>query len=267
MWPLPIASVLPVGKACSRRWFVTAITSVGGARVGLPARPGNGPQGRRLGPGAGPRQRDPRRAVLLLHGRPHVADPRRLHDVRDRHRAAQERARHGDEEHPHDRRRHADLLLLRLVDLQLQPGRPADRPQQRGLHQRRLSGRHPLVGRVRAEPDQQHQPRLLPRLPALLVDDGVDHVGRAARAGAAVGVPRARRPARLGRLDPGRRLGLERRRLDDAALRVPRLDRVRGRARSERRLHAWRALQPRPTDRQIHEGRSELASSDLTTCI
>ena len=63
-------------------------------------------------------------------------------------------------------------------------------------------------------------------------------------------------PPRLGRLDPGRRLGLERRRLDDAALRVPRLDRVRGRARSERRLHARRALQPRPTDRQIHEGRS-----------
>ena len=39
------------------------------------------------------------------------------------HRAPQERARDGDEEHPHDRRRHADLLLLRLVDLQLQPGR------------------------------------------------------------------------------------------------------------------------------------------------
>ncbi len=35
-------------------------------------------------------------------------------------RAAQERARDGDEEHPHDRRRHAELLLLRLVDLQLQ---------------------------------------------------------------------------------------------------------------------------------------------------
>ena len=38
----------------------------------------------------------------------------------------------------------------------------------------------------------------------------------------------------LGRLDPRRRLGLERRRLADAALRVPRLDRVAGRARRSR---------------------------------
>ena len=45
--------------------------------------------------------------------------------------------------------------------------------------------------------------------------------GRAARAGAAVRLPRARRDPRLGRLDPRRRLGLERRRLDDAALRLP----------------------------------------------
>ena len=41
-----------------------------------------------------------------------------------------------------------------------------------------------------------------------------------------VGLPDPRVPPRLGRLDPRRGLGLERRRLDDAALRLPRLDRV-----------------------------------------
>ena len=202
----------------------------------------------------GPRQRDPGRAVLLLHRRAHVAHPRGLHDVRDGRRATQERARHGDEEHPHDRRRHAELLLLRLVDLQLQHAGPADRPEQHRLHGRLVSGRDPLVRRVRAEPGEQHQPRLLPRVPALLVDDGVDHVRGAARAGAALGLPRPRGAARLGRLDPRRRLGLELRRLADAALRLPRLDRVRGGPRRLRRLHARRALQPRAAHRQIHEG-------------
>ena len=90
------------------------------AASGLPDRPGRGPQGSRVRRGSGPRQHHPRRAVLLLHRRADVADPRRLHDVRDRRRPPQERARDGDEEHPHDRRRHAELLLLRLVDLQLQ---------------------------------------------------------------------------------------------------------------------------------------------------
>ena len=117
-----------------------------------------------------------------------------------------------------------------------------------------VSGRDPVVGHLRAEPDEQHQPRLLPRLPALLVDDGVDHVRGAARAGAALGLPGARRAARLGRLDPRRRLGLELRRLADAALRLPRLDRLGGGARRLRRLHARRALQPRAADRQVHEG-------------
>ncbi len=84
-----------------------------------------------------------------------------------------------------------------------------------------LRGRHPLERRVRAEPDQQHQPDLLPGVPAVLVDHRVDHVRGAAGARAAVRLPRARGAARLGRLDPRRRLGLERRRLDDAALRVP----------------------------------------------
>ena len=117
-----------------------------------------------------------------------------------------------------------------------------------------MSGRDPLVGPVRSEPGQQHQPGLLPRLPALLLDDRVDHVRGAARAGAALGLSGPRRAARLGGLDPRRRLGLELRRLADAAVRLPRLDRVRGRARRLGRVHARRPVQPRAADRQVHEG-------------
>ena len=176
-----------------RRWFVTLITSVGGRDCGLPDRSGQRPQGRGLFDEPRARQRDPGGAVLLLHRRDHVADPRRLHDLRDGHRAAQERARDGDEEHPHDRRRHADLLLLRLVDLQLQHAGPADRPEQHRFHRFGVSGRDPVVGHLRPEPDQQHQPRLLPRLPPLLLDDGFDHVRGPARAGAALGLSGPRR--------------------------------------------------------------------------
>ena len=110
-------------------------------------------------------------------------------------------------------------------------------PNSTDFTSRRLPGRDPVVGRLRAEPDEQHQPRLLPRLPPVLLDDGVDHVGRAARAGAALGLPGPRGAAGLGGLDPRRRLGLERRRLDDAALRLPRLDRLGGGARRRGRLH------------------------------
>ena len=212
------------------------------------------PRGRRPGRGADARQRDPRRAVLLLDRRPDVAHPRGLHDLRGRCGASQERDGHGDEEHPHDRRGHADLLLLRLVDLQLQPARPADRPELERLHRRRLPGRHPVERRLRAEPHEQHQPHLLPGVPAVLVDDGLDHVGRAARARAAVRVPGPGGDPRLGRMDPRRGLGLERRRLDDAALRVPRLDRLGRRARRGGSLHARGAVPPRAAHRQVHEG-------------
>ena len=44
---------------------------------------------------------------------------------------------------------------------------------------------------------------------------------------------------RLGRLDPRRRVGLERRRLADAALRLPRLDRLGGGARRRRSRSRW----------------------------
>ena len=57
----------------------------------------------------------------------------------------------------------------------------------------RLPGRHPVERRLRAEPHEQHQPDLLPGVPAVQLDDGVDHVRRDHRARAAVGLPRARR--------------------------------------------------------------------------
>ena len=135
-----------------------------------------------------------------------------------------------------------------------QPGLPIG-PNSSDFTAGGVRGGHPVERRVRAQPDEQHQPHLLPGVPAVLVDGRVDHVGSAARARAAVGLPGARGAARLGRLDPGRRVGLERRRLADAAVRLPRLDRVRGRPRRGRRVHARRALQPRAADRQVHEGR------------
>ena len=84
---------------------------------------------------------------------------------------------------------HADLLLLRLVDLQLQPARPADRPQLERLHQRRLPGRHPLERRFGPNLTNNINLVFFLGLPAVLVDDGLDHVGRAARARPAVGLP------------------------------------------------------------------------------
>ncbi len=81
-------------------------------------------------------------------------------------RTSQERPGDGDEEHPDDRGGHSHHVLHRLVDLQLQPaGLPADRAEQRRLHQRHLSERDPVVGHLRAQPDQQHQSGLLPGLP------------------------------------------------------------------------------------------------------
>src|SRR3954463_12528239 len=131
---------------CARHWIELARPRGGGASVaverGLDAvvhlRPGEvaGPSGARAVADAGLRR--PRRAVLLLHRRPDVADPRGLHVLRSRRRAAQERHGHGDEEHPDDRRRPPPLLLLRMGGLQLQPGGPADRPQLVGLHFGRL---------------------------------------------------------------------------------------------------------------------------------
>ena len=67
------------------------------------------------------------RGLLLLHRRDHVVDPRRLHGVRGGRRTPQEHHVDGDEEHPHHRRGHANVLLLRLVHLRLlrarRPGR------------------------------------------------------------------------------------------------------------------------------------------------
>ncbi len=149
------------------------------------------------------------------------------------------------------------LLLLRLVDLQLQHDGPADRADQTRvrLHsgQPARAGSH---GRTRSgRTSQQHQPGLLPGLPPVLLDDGLDHVGGAAGAHPALGLPAARRAAGLGRLDPGRRLGLELRRLDDDAVRLPRPDGIDGRPRRRGPVRARRAVQPRAADREVHEGR------------
>ncbi len=92
-------------------------------------------------------------------------------------RAAQEHHVDGDEEHPHHRRRHADVLLLRLVHLRLLRGGLAEERPRRaptrvpgfcGLTAPWSSGHGPEPG------EQSHrasEPRLLPRVPALLLDD------------------------------------------------------------------------------------------------
>ena len=189
---------------------------------------------------------DPDGAVLFLDRRDHVADPRRLHGVRGRRRATQERDVDGDEEHPHHRRRDAELLLLRLVHLRLlrrglAEGRARQPDRRRARGSRGLLPEHgPLGGADGPEPAGSRQRRLLPRLPPLLLDDGIDHVGSAHRARPPLRVPDPRGRARLRRLDHGRRLGLERRRLADDALRLPRLDRVTRRARRRGSLHLRR---------------------------
>ena len=94
-----------------------------GVRAGLALCAGTDPgRGERQGR---PRQPGPARGLLLLHRRHHVADPRRLHGVRGGRRASQEHHVDRDEEHSHDRGRHAELLLLRLVHLRLLRARRA----------------------------------------------------------------------------------------------------------------------------------------------
>ena len=204
----------------------------------------------------------PARAVLLLDGRRHVADPRRLHGLRGRRLAPQEPHVDGDEEHPHDRRRHPDLLLRRLVHLRLlRAGLPDDRARLA----RRTRGPGAVPGILRPdravgrrdgpEPPEPPERGLLPRLPPLLLDDGVDHVRSADRARPALRVPHPRLGPRLGRLDHGRGLGLELRRLADDPVRLPRLDRVAAWCTASPALHARRAPQPRAAHRQVHDGR------------
>ena len=139
-----------------------------------------------------------------------------------------------------------------------QPGM-ADLAGQQRLHRRGVRHRHPVERRLRAEPHEQHQPDLLPGVPAVQLDDRLDHVRRDHRARPALGLPRARGVPRLGRVDPRRGLGLERRRLADAALRLPRLDRLGRRPRRRGRVHARGAVPPRPAHRQVHEGRARAA--------
>ncbi len=182
------------GPRCVRPRFLTARGGVG-MIVADPdlARPSTHDRGHRRE--GHPRLANPRRDVLLLDRRHHVADPRGLHGLRGGCRATQEHHVDGDEEHPHHRRRHADVLLLRLVHLRLLPGGLAEgRPQQPdGRRARDPRGPVPeqrsLGGPDGPESARPHHRRLLPRLPPLLVDDRVDHVRSAHRARATVGLP------------------------------------------------------------------------------
>ena len=94
-----------------------------------------------------------------------------------------------------------------------------------------------VVGKLGPEPDRPHLGRLLGCIPALLVDDRVDHVGCDHRARPTLRLSPPRLPARLGDLDPRRLVGLERVRVPQHALGLPRLDRRPRRAR-RRRAHS-----------------------------
>ena len=137
-----------------------------------------------------------------------------------------------------------------------QPGLPIG-PNSTDFTAAACQGGIPWSRRLRPEPDQQHQPDLLPGLPAVLLDDRLDHVGCVPRADPPLGVSDPRVDPRLGRLDPRRSMGLERRRLDDAAVRLPRLDRLGRRAWHRGRVRARSALQPRSANREIHAGGSD----------
>ena len=68
-----------------------------------------------------------------------------------------------------------------------------------------------VVGEPGAEPRRPHLRRVLGGVPAVLVDDRIDHVGRDHRARAPLRLLAARVHPRLGDLDPRRLVGLERR--------------------------------------------------------
>ena len=137
--------------------------------------------------------------------------------------------------------------------------------RQPGRLPRLLRPHRAMERRARAEPPGPPEPRLLPRVPTLLVDDRVDHVRRADRARPALRLSDPGRDPRVGRLDHGRGLGLELRRLADDAFRVPRLNRVARRPRRGRRLRARRAVEPRPTHREIrHQGARQVLQRPQT---
>ena len=116
------------------------------------------------------------------------------------------------------------------------------------------------------EPAGQHLRRLLGRVPAVLLDDGLDHVRRADRARAARRLPAAGQRPRLRGVDPRRRLGLERRRLARHGVGLPRRDRLGRGPRRRGRLHARGAAAARPTHRQVLERPGRRAASCRTTC-
>ena len=157
------------------------------------------------------------------------------------------------------------LLLLRLVHLRLlrgglAQGRARQPDCRRPRNSRRLLPEHRSLGRAdRPEPPGSRQRGLLPRLPPVLVDDGIDHVGRAHRARAPLCVPDPGGDAGVGRLDHGRRVGLE----PGGWLTARWLPTTRSRRSSSmcrRRLHIRSPAQPRAAHRQVHGrgGRADL---------
>ena len=182
----------------------------------------------------------------------------------------QERDVDGDEEHPHDRRRDADVLLLRLVDLRLLQHR--DHPvlarrlpdsagealpgtsSSEALMANFCSTTYPWAANFGPEPPTTSRGVFL--LAFLLFSWTTASImsGRAHRARAALGLPHPRfllgsvvwiMDAAWGWSAGGW--------LADA-LRIPRLDRLARRPRRRGRLHARRPPQPRPADRQIRHG-------------
>ena len=196
----------------------------------------------------------------------HVADPRGLHGLRGGGCATQEHHVDGDEEHPHHRRRHADVLLLRLVHLRLHAGGVAEVRPRNARRVPRLLRPHGAVergwgrtSRITSASSSSSRSFSSRGRPASIMS-GARH-----RADPPLGVPAPDGGARLRRLDPRRRLGLELRRLADDALRVPRRDRLRRRPRRRGRVHARRPAQPRPADRQVRRRRRRADRSEPTT--
>ena len=209
----------------------------------------------------------PRRAVLLLHRRDHVADPRGLHVVRGRRGEAQEHHVDGDEEHPHHRRRHAVVLLLRLVHLRLLRARRARAGTLRARPSSRASAARRRRGRTRwARTSRTTSARvfflaflLFSWTTASIMSGALIERVRlsaylllAVLLGSAVWIMDA-----AWGWSPGGWL--------DDEVRLPRLDRLARRARRRRCVHARRPAQPRPADREVrHEGQGAGLQSRTT---
>ena len=129
----------------------------------------------------------------------------------------QERHVDGDEEHPHHRRRHAEFYYFGwYIYGCFEHGGPAQGHAGPGSEFPGFCGATAPWAARWARTSRTTSARVF-FLAFLLFSWTTASImsGRAHRAGAPLGLPDPRRPPRLGRLDHGRRLGLERRRLAD----------------------------------------------------